>query len=137
MSGYQVLLERNVEVPGRADLSKQASVDLGVPKDSIIIVESSTLSTQDEAVALRDYLKDKDINSMILVTSKYHSARSKKIFEKAMDGLDRDIKVLSSPSRYDAFNPEGWWKDREDAKRVVLEYLKLLNFYLREQFKLG
>ena len=136
MTGYELLSERGVEIPGRADLSKKAAVDLGVPKDDITILEGDTLSTQDEAVVLRDYLEDKEIDSMILVTSKYHSARSKKIFEKALGSLDKDIEVISRPARYDTFNPEGWWKDREDAKRVVLEYLKVFNFYTREQFKL-
>ncbi len=115
-----------------------AAVELGVPENHIIILEYGAFSTQDEAICVRDYLKDREeINSLILVTSKSHSVRSKKIFEKALGALDRDITVISSPSEYDTFNPEQWWRNREDAKAVILEYLKLLNFYLREQFLLG
>jgi hypothetical protein len=40
------------------------------------------------------------------------------------------------PTEYDDFNAEKWWQNREDLKRGVLEYLKLMNFYAREQFGL-
>jgi hypothetical protein len=29
-----------------------------------------------------------------------------------------------------------WWKDREDLKRGALEYLKLMHFYVKDQFEL-
>ncbi len=51
------------------------------------------------------------------------SNRQKKIFKKALNVLD--------PS-----NVNQWWKDREDIKWVILEYLKLVNFYFWEQFLL-
>ncbi|RQD73625.1 MAG: YdcF family protein [Candidatus Syntrophonatronum acetioxidans] len=82
----------------RADLSKKAALDLGVPRESLLIIEVNTLSTQDEAVVLRDYLKKKDMDLIILVISKYHSARAKVIFERALESLDRDIKVISRPA---------------------------------------
>jgi hypothetical protein len=53
-----------------------------------------------------------------------------------LSGLDREISIYSSPSKYDTFNASQWWKDKEDIKWVVLEYLKLANFYFREQFLL-
>ena len=91
----------------------------------------------DEAIQVREYLKSEtDIDSLIIVTSKSHSGRAKKIFIKAMSSLDREIRVISCPTKYDDFKAEGWWKSREDLKRGALEYLKLLNFYAREQFRL-
>ncbi|HHX71729.1 MAG TPA: YdcF family protein [Clostridiales bacterium] len=137
MVGYDVLLSKGVQIPKDAELSKTAANSLGVPNDDIIILHGNAKSTQDEAIIVRGYLRDnKDINSMILVTSKYHSARAKNIFTKALDGLERDVLVTSSPSRYDSFDAEHWWKNREDAKHVAIEYLKLFNFYVREQFQL-
>ena len=137
MVGYDDLLERGVEIPGDAQLAHMAANSLGVPEEDLLILPAQTKSTQDEAIVLRDYLREnEDIDSMILVTSKYHSSRSKKIFEKALEGMDRDITVISRPSEYDNFNEEQWWKDREDFKRVVMEYVKFINYYAREQFQL-
>jgi uncharacterized SAM-binding protein YcdF (DUF218 family) len=136
--GYDIFVERGVEIPpGNAQLSKMAAIDLGVPEENILILEGNAKSTQDEALIIREYIRNnRAIESIILVTSKYHSGRSKKIFRKALSGLDREINIYSSPSKYDPFNVNQWWRDREDIKRVVLEYLKLANFYFREQFLL-
>ena len=135
---YDIFVERGVEIPpGDAQLSKIAAIDLGVPEENILILEGNAKSTQDEALIIREYIRNnREIESIILVTSKYHSGRSKKIFRKALNGLDREINIYSSPSKYDPSNVSQWWKDKEDRKFVVLEYLKLANFYFREQFLL-
>jgi uncharacterized SAM-binding protein YcdF (DUF218 family) len=135
---YDIFVERGIEIPpGNAQLSKMAAIDLGVPEENILILKGSAKSTQDEALIIREYIRNnRAIESIILVTSKYHSGRSKKIFRKVLNGLDREINIYSSPSKYDPFNVNQWWKDREDIKWVVLEYLKLANFYFREQFLL-
>ncbi len=135
---YDIFVERGVEIPpGDAQLSKMAAIDLGVPEENILILEGDAKSTQDEALIIREYIRNnRAIESIILVTSKYHSGRSKKIFRKALNGLDREINIYSSPSKYDPSNVSQWWKDKEDRKFVVLEYLKLANFYFREQFLL-
>ena len=135
---YDIFVERGAKIPpGNAQLSKMAAIDLGVPEENILILEGGAKSTQDEALIIREYIRNnRAIESIILVTSKYHSGRSKKIFRKALSGLDREISIYSSPSKYDTFNASQWWKDKEDIKCVVLEYLKLANFYFREQFLL-
>jgi uncharacterized SAM-binding protein YcdF (DUF218 family) len=136
--GYDTFVERGVEIPpGNAQLSKMAAIDLGVPEENILILEGNAKSTQDEALIIREYIRNnRAIESIILVTSKWHSGRSKKIFRKALSGLDREINIYSSPSKYDPFNASQWWKDKEDILFVVLEYLKLANFYFWEQFLL-
>ncbi|MCF8019100.1 MAG: YdcF family protein [Vallitaleaceae bacterium] len=137
MVGYDILLSRGVKIPGNAQLSKSAANLLGIQDEDALILDGDAKSTQDEAIVIKEYLKDKEnIDSIILVTSKYHSARAKKIFVKALDGLNQEVIVTSSPSKYDTYNSEQWWRNREDVKRVIIEYLKLFNFYTREQFQL-
>ena len=136
--GCDIFVERGVEIPpGNAQLSKMAAIDLGVPEENILILEGSAKSTQDEALIIREYIRNnRAIESIILVTSKYHSGRAKKIFKKALSVLDREIDIYCSPSRYDSSNVDQWWRNREDFEWVVFEYLKLANFYFREQFLL-
>ena len=135
--GYDLVVSQGVKIPHDTDIAKEVAVQLGVPEEKITVLPGDALSTQDEAIAVREYLKtEPDIDSLIIVTSKSHSGRAKKIFVKTMSSIDREIKVLSCPTEYDDFNADRWWKDREDFKRVVLEYLKLMHFYLREQFAL-
>jgi uncharacterized SAM-binding protein YcdF (DUF218 family) len=135
--GYDLVVSQGVKIPHDTDIAREVAMQLGVPEEKITVLPGDALSTQDEAIAVREYLKSEpDIDSLIVVTSKSHSGRAKKIFVKAMSSIDREIKVLSCPTEYDDFNVDRWWKDREDLKRGALEYLKLMNFYAREQFRL-
>jgi uncharacterized SAM-binding protein YcdF (DUF218 family) len=135
--GYDLVVSQGVKIPHDTDIAKEVAVQLEVPAEKVTILSGNALSTQDEAIRVREYLKSEpDIDSLIIVTSKSHSGRAKKIFVKAMKSIDREIKVLSCPTEYDDFNAEKWWKSREDLKRGALEYLKLFHFYLREQFEL-
>ena len=135
VSGYDLAAELGVVIPHAVDIAKDVAVQLGVPDECIEILPGDALSTGDEAVIVREYLKkESQANSLMIVTSKYHSRRSKVLFVKAMKSLDREIKIISCPTKYDNFNATQWWKNREDLKLGVLEYFKLLNFYVREQF---
>ena len=135
--GYDLVVSQGVKIPHDTDIAKEVAVQLGVPEEKITVLPGDALSTQDEAIAVREYLKtEPDIDSLIIVTSKSHSGRAKKIFVKAMTSLERDFRIISCPTNYDDFNADRWWKDREDLKRGALEYLKLFNFYVREQFEL-
>ena len=137
MSGYEVLTARGVTIPTTVDLNKEVAVSLGVPEEHVHILPGSAYSTNDEAIIFREYLShNTDINSIALVTSKYHSCRAKLIFERALRHLDRDITIHSTPTNYDSFNERYWWRNREDMKRVVTEYLKLVNFFVRERYRL-
>lgn len=135
--GYDLVVSQGVKIPHDTDIAKEVAVQLGVPEEKITVLPGDALSTQDEAIAVREYLKtEPDIDSLIIVTSKSHSGRAKKIFVKAMTSLERDFRIISCPTNYDDFNAEKWWQNREDFKRVVLEYLKLMHFYVKDQFEL-
>jgi uncharacterized SAM-binding protein YcdF (DUF218 family) len=135
--GYNLVVSQGVNIPHDTDIAREVAVQLGVPAEKITVLPGDALSTQDEVIQVREYLKSEpDIDSLIIVTSKSHSERAKKIFVKAMSSLDREINVLSCPTEYDDFNAEKWWQNREDLKHGALEYLKLFHFYLREQFEL-
>ena len=135
--GYELLESRGVSLPRDAELAAMVGVQLKVPEEAFIILPGDARSTQDEALIVTQYLKEQQlkVDKVLLVSSKYHSRRSAKIFRWALRGLERDVKVLSCPSSYDDFNAAAWWNSREDAKRVVMEYAKLVNFYLLDRWR--
>jgi uncharacterized SAM-binding protein YcdF (DUF218 family) len=135
--GYKLLESRDVDLPRDAELAAMVGVQLRVPEEAFIILPGDARSTQDEALIVTQYLKEQqmEIDKILLVSSKFHSKRSAKIFRWALADLDRDVKVLSCPTPYDDFNAAAWWQSREDAKRVVMEYAKLANFYLLDKWR--
>jgi uncharacterized SAM-binding protein YcdF (DUF218 family) len=135
IAAKDIITSRGIKVFGDTLLSRMAAIDLGVPEEDIIVFDGNSRSTQDEAITIREYVKNnKEIKSIILATSKFHSVRAKKIFKKALSVLDREIDIYCSPSKYDPSNVNQWWRNREDFEWVVFEYLKLANFYFWEQF---
>jgi|LSQX01.2.fsa_nt_gb uncharacterized SAM-binding protein YcdF (DUF218 family) len=133
--GNEVLIEKNVNVALQEEINEAIALQLGVPEEDIIILEGNAKSTQDEAVKIRDFLSSKpEISSIMLVTSKSHSFRAAAIFEKALAKLDKEVRVISYPTKYDPFDPGKWYQDRNQIEQVIFETIKLLNFYLREQF---
>jgi len=58
------------------------------------------LSTQDEAIQVREYLKSR----------------------KEIDSLDKEVRVASCPTQYDDFNAEGWWESGGSEARSAGVY---------------
>jgi uncharacterized SAM-binding protein YcdF (DUF218 family) len=97
----------------------------GVPNGNIIITDLSVNTTVDEAVAVRDLLKNRQYNSAIVVTDPYHTRRAAKIFHEMFG--DSGIKIIIRPVRTSWFNPQTWFLSRTGWKFTVTEYLKLVS----------
>ncbi|MEW5921535.1 MAG: YdcF family protein [Bacillota bacterium] len=116
-----------LEIPGMVDINRDIALQLGVPKQHIVILEGRADSTRDEALAVRSYLQAHELYSLLLVTSRYHSLRAKKTFEQV---LGKGYRVISLPSPYDPYDPHKWWTERRQLRDVFFEYQKLLNLYV-------
>lgn len=120
---------------GFAQLNQEAAINFGIPKKDTLILEGDARSTLEEALGMKEYLKNNnEVESIILVTSKFHSRRSKIIFTKLLGHLDREICIYSSPSKYDNFKLDEWWASAGDRESVLSEYMKLVKFYFYDQF---
>jgi uncharacterized SAM-binding protein YcdF (DUF218 family) len=114
-----------ITVPESHDLMRSIVIQRGVPPEAAQIVDSRGNSTWMEAVALRAFLEQKGIRSVIAVTSKSHTNRVGRIFRRAFG--DR-VRVVVRASRYDDFDPDAWWRTRWQARAVLYEYLKLIDY---------
>ncbi len=99
---------------------------MGVPKTSLVIIGNGVTSTYDEAIAARDFLREKGYKTMILVTSKWHSRRAYLTFQSVFK--NENVTMTFYPTKYDTFDPRTWWKSRTDVKSVFSEYGKLLYY---------
>ena len=79
-------------------------------------------------IYLTRFLDRYRIRSVVLVTTRSHSTRARKILARISAGR---IAIISRPSRYDTFDPESWWRSRRDAKEVLAEYEKLVNHWVQ------
>lgn len=126
--GYDRLLDMGIKIPEEHELNNMIAVKLGVPSKSIIIIGERSNSTYTELQILYDFLKRRNLKSVIVVTSKSHTTRATKIFDLVTNGTK--IKVITRPSKYDTFDPTNWWKARKDLKQTIFEYEKLAYSYI-------
>jgi hypothetical protein len=131
MEGLDEIKNQGIDIPENRDLLIIILEGLGVPLAAIGTSSQEVSNTWDEAQEVRNYIEKWGYNSVLLVTSKYHSRRAYLIFKDALKGK---ATVISVPSPYDSYNPEGWWKRERDRKRVIMEYQKILVYYWRKVF---
>ncbi|RLB05438.1 MAG: hypothetical protein DRG50_07210 [Deltaproteobacteria bacterium] len=131
MEGLEEIKKLGIFIPENRDLAIIVLEGLGVPLAAIETSKREVTSTREEAKEVCSFVEKKGYKSILLVTSKYHSRRAYLIFKDVLKG---QAKVISTPSSYDSYNPEGWWKKEKDTKRVIHEYEKLLLYYWRKVF---
>lgn len=132
--GLTELRQRGLEIPERYELNRDIARQLGVPESALVQVEEPAGSTISEVQVLLPELRRRGVRSILLVTSKTHTRRAARIFAAVSGG---DIEVRVSPTPYDPFTPEGWWRNRETTRRVLTEYGKWLTFVLVDRWRLG
>ncbi|MBN1386925.1 MAG: YdcF family protein [Bacteroidales bacterium] len=117
--------------------TRNIAVSLGVNPDSITVLPGGAKSTHMEATIIREYIAGKpEIDTILLVSSAEHTRRASLIFKSAFVKTGMPVKVVSIPSYYSDFNAEKWWKSRKQVKEVLMEYLKISDFYVFDRRKL-
>jgi uncharacterized SAM-binding protein YcdF (DUF218 family) len=105
-----------------ADVMRRHAEFLGVPSTRILTVRQNGDSTKEEAGVVVPILKRRGLKEVILVTSNYHTARAKRIFERVAGPYGPHF--LASPVNDGLFEPDGWWMRRRYAKTFVYEAIK-------------
>ena len=124
-SGFQIY-------PGTytSALMKNYALELGVPEDKIVVsIPDVEVSTRGESVANLELLNTNHIKKFILVTSAFHTRRSKLMYEDAVLLLGYDIEFLVYPAPDPLVPILGWWKLRTGQKSIFYEYIKSIAYY--------
>jgi DUF218 domain len=79
-------------------------------------------STDGETEYVQRCLEDRGLNSVVLVTSDFHTRRALSIFRRRLPQYHWSVAAARNQTRFD----EKWWRQREWAKTTVLEWLKLI-----------
>ena len=103
---------------GIAELMVHDLAERGVPKDKIEAFAHSADNTKEEAQALVQLVLKKKWRSVIVVTSNYHTRRSRYIFRHVFPA---SIRVLLASAPDGDFDPQTWWQHRKSIKELTRE----------------
>jgi uncharacterized SAM-binding protein YcdF (DUF218 family) len=104
-------------------------VTLGVPNDRITVLEGACVSTFDEAQSLERMLATHPNATVAVVTSDYHTRRSRWVFRRVLGDRANQLQFIAVPTDY--FNAENWWRVEEGFASYSKEFLKLPFYSLR------
>ncbi len=123
------LISRGI-IASLEDRRRQALIALGVPAETIVVLEPLADSTADEAQAFASWASTRPVRRVIVVTSPPHTARSRLAFMRAVENLS--IEVLMRPSNRNKFRSDTWWRGRDTLRDGMLEWQKLVYYRLVE-----
>lgn len=126
--GWSQAEQRNPFFVERAAASLEAA---GVPAVDVETLKPQTSSTYEEARLLRDYATARGLNSLLIVTSGYHSRRARWTFERVFRDTGVRVNVVSVEPGQQTPAPSTWWLSPRGWRMVALEYLKLAYYQLR------
>lgn len=119
----QMLDGMGIPFPLAEDLNAEVLKRAGVPERAIGFFGEHSLSTFDEALALRKRYAGR-VPTLLVVTSPYHVRRAKLVLGRNFP----NARVLVVATPYEDF-PARWWTSQEAARAVLLETAKF-GYYL-------
>jgi len=105
-----------------SEFSSEFLTGNGFPKDRIFQLPNEAVSTATEAIIVIQQARLLGIDTLLVITSNYHSARAHKIFKK----LAGETPVIRLAVAESGFDPKAWWSYREARVIWVVEWLKTL-----------
>ena len=122
------LRERGPAIPSDVERARDAFIQLGVPRDALIVPDRIHGSTAAEAITLRDLATRNGWHRVIVVTSKLHLRRAGFAMRRELRGTG--VEIVMHGSRYDDATPARWWTNRGDIRDIILEVSKLVAYVL-------
>ena len=121
------LMRRGVPYEDAAARSIRQLQALGVT--TIERISNSVNGTEDEGPVLSDWCNQRQIRSVVVVTSSDHSRRLRRVLHRAMEGHQTNVRVRFA--RYSLFDPDRWWQTRAGTRTEIIEIEKLLLDFAR------
>jgi hypothetical protein len=101
----------------------------GVEEDRIRVLQGASESTAGDLKILAGLLESEPETSLAIVTSAYHTRRTRWTARRFMgpQNMGRII-FISAPNP--GFDVSSWWRTEEGFRRITTEYVKLLAYWL-------
>jgi uncharacterized SAM-binding protein YcdF (DUF218 family) len=126
---WDLVRARGIAVESDLEFRRRLVRDLGVPDANVIVLAPFVVSTIAEATAAREWFSGRPLKSVMIVTSAFHTARAKHIFETAFSGMGVTIRMHAAEAG--TFRKDNWWQTRANLTDGLIEWQKHLLYQLR------
>ncbi|MGE3274727.1 MAG: YdcF family protein [Vicinamibacterales bacterium] len=126
--GEEALDARGIPYTSEPDVQVEALVRSGVPRDRIDVLPEPVVSTAGEATVLVDIARHRGWSRVIVVTSRFHTARAALVMRRRAAGTG--IAIVMRATRYDGSDLAHWWRSRGDLKTVPFEAQRYFLYWI-------
>jgi uncharacterized SAM-binding protein YcdF (DUF218 family) len=116
-------------VPPTHEIIRRVLLLRGVPAERIVILHGATGHTHGDAELLDDYLDTQPELRVTVVTSHYHTRRTRWAFRRVLGERAGQVAFVSAPAEH--FTADDWWQVEAGFMAVTSEYLKLAFYAVR------
>jgi len=121
-----------LKTPGLRKASREFAEHLilegGIPETQLTTISNMAFSTRQEAENILALARSQDLDSVLVVTSAWHTRRSAFIFEQVFAGSGIAFTIV--PVASDSYQPTAWWLNPKSRGDTTREYAKLLVYAL-------
>jgi hypothetical protein len=89
-----------------------------------IVQIARVTGTENEGQVLPQWSDEQHLRSIVVVATKDHSRRLRRVLDRAMKGHPTHATVRAA--RYSSFDPDRWWETRGGVRIEIMELQKLL-----------
>ncbi|MEN6457309.1 MAG: YdcF family protein [Thermoguttaceae bacterium] len=115
--------------PPSHEINRMVLEKRGVPANRITILPGRAGTTHDEALALAAFLDNHRHAKVLVVTSDYHTRRSRWAFSRDLGDHSGQVLFVSAPT--EECDVTRWWLDERGVATIASEYLKLAFYTAR------
>jgi uncharacterized SAM-binding protein YcdF (DUF218 family) len=111
-------------------LNRAVLLRSSVPADAVRVLEGAgpVTSTRDEALRVLDYVRAHPARRVTVVTTSYHTARSRRIFRKVLSPLGVDVRMAAVADP--RFDESDWYAKIDGVIEYTQEALKVVVYRL-------
>jgi hypothetical protein len=120
---------RGVQPLDLKSVSIQLLRGLGITDVTVI---PAVVGTVDEGKVLQQWCVANSIHSILFVSDRDHSRRTRRVLNRALG--PGGIRVTVRYARFSEFDPDSWWQSRGGQRVQAIESEKLLVDFLRHPF---
>ena len=116
-------------IPGlyRSGLYVEHAIKEGIPEKRLFQVFQNGESTLEEALEVIPFFRQKKIDTVVVITSSYHSSRAKRILNQVSQN---NPVFIFSQIEDPEYNPDNWMLHRHSQAIFVLEWIKTINSWM-------
>lgn len=103
----------------------------GVPAEKIEILPQIVSSTYEEAQLLHKYAITHSLQSLLIVTSAYHSRRANWAFRRVFQSSSIAVGIEPALTGHQTPSPSAWWLHLRGWRMVPVEYMKLVYYIIK------